>query len=134
MMLGNHEFELLADFLHKLKFPIISSNIHNKHHKLASALIPYQIYKKYKLAVVTVATETTSTTSNPDNLIPFEDPFAAARRMVSYIKKHHRDINKIIALTHIGYEKDIKLAQSITDILLIIGGHSRTADWKHDRS
>ena len=130
MTLGNHEFDdgddLLADFLHTLKFPVVSSNIHTKHPKLASALIPYQIYEKHKLAVIAVTTETTTTTSNPGNLTTFEDPVAAAKRTVSYIKKHHRDINRIIALTHIGYEKDIELAQSTTDISLIVGGHSHT--------
>ena len=128
MTLGNHESDdgddLLADFLHMLKFPIISSNIHTKHHKLASALIPHQIYEKYKLAVIAVMTETTSTTSNPGNLTTFEDPFAVAKRMVS----HSRNTTAIslYILTHIGYEKDIELAQSTTYISLIISGHSHT--------
>ena len=48
MTLGNREFDdgddLLADFLRKLKFPIIFSNAHAKHRKLASALVPYKVY------------------------------------------------------------------------------------------
>lgn len=35
-------------------------------------------------------------------------------------------VNKIIALTHIGYEKDIELARAVNGIDVIVGGHSHT--------
>ncbi|KAF8162675.1 Metallo-dependent phosphatase-like protein [Crassisporium funariophilum] len=130
MTLGNHEFDdgddLLADFLHNLNFPVISSNIHTKNRKLAKALLPYKIFRKHDLAVIAVTTESTATISNPSNLTTFEDPVAAAKRTIRYIKMFHRDVKRIVALTHIGYEKDIELAKATTDISLIIGGHSHT--------
>lgn len=130
MTLGNHEFDdgddLLAGFLHNLTFPIISSNIHTKNPKLAFALLPYKIFTKHNLAVLAVTTETTAYISNPSNLTTFEDPVTAAVRTVNYIKKHHKGVNRIVALTHIGYDKDIELAKSTRDISLIIGGHSHT--------
>jgi 2',3'-cyclic-nucleotide 2'-phosphodiesterase (5'-nucleotidase family) len=130
MTLGNHEFDdgddLLANFLHELDFPIISSNIHTDNSKLASALLPYKIFKKHNLAVFAVTTETTASISHPGNGTTFEDPIAAAKRTVKAIKKRHRDVKRIVALTHIGYDKDIELAKATTDISLIIGGHSHT--------
>ncbi|KAI5859001.1 5'-nucleotidase [Tricharina praecox] len=130
MTLGNHEFDdgddLLAGFLHNLTFPVISSNVHTDNRELASALLPYKIFKKHKLAVLAVTTETTAGISNPGNGTTFEDPVAAAIRTVKAIKKKHRDIKRIVALTHIGYDKDIELAKATTDISLIIGGHSHT--------
>ncbi|KAH8101781.1 5'-nucleotidase [Cristinia sonorae] len=130
MTLGNHEFDdgddLLAAFLHNLTFPIISSNVHSKNKKLASALIPYKIFHKHQLAVIAVTTETTASISNPSNLTTFEDPVEAAVKTVKHIKRTHPGIDRIVALTHIGYDEDIALAKATTDISLIIGGHSHT--------
>ncbi|KAF8993949.1 Metallo-dependent phosphatase-like protein [Cyathus striatus] len=111
MTLGNHEFDdgddLLANFLSNLTFPTISSNVHSKNSKLAKNLLPYKVYTKHSLAVLAVTTETTASISNPSNL-------TILRTLT------HR------CLTHIGYDKDIELAQQTTDISLIIGGHSHT--------
>ena len=130
MTLGNHEFDdgddLLADFLHNLTFPVISSNVNSKNGRLAEALTSYKIFHKHRLALLAVTTETTKTISKPSNLTTFEDPVAAAKRTVDYIKKFHPNIKRIVALTHIGYSQDIALAQATTDISLIIGGHSHT--------
>jgi len=78
------------------------------------------------LAVVAVTTETTKYISQPGKGTTFEDPVAAVKRTVKAIKRLHPTINKIVALTHIGYEGDIRLAKETTDISLIIGGHSHT--------
>src|SRR6266540_3745731 len=90
MTLGNHEFDdgddLLADFLHNLTFPVISSNVNSKNERLAKALIPYKIFHKHRLALLAVTTETTKTISHPSNLTAFEDPVAAAKRTVHHIK------------------------------------------------
>ncbi|KAF5349541.1 hypothetical protein D9756_008780 [Leucocoprinus leucothites] len=130
MTLGNHEFDdgddLLSDFLANLTFPIISSNIHTQHPKLSQRLIPYKIFPHYKLALLAVTTETTAFISNPSNLTQFEDPVTATQRTVELIKAQHPKINRIVALTHIGYDQDIQLAQNTTGISLIIGGHSHT--------
>ncbi|KAA8895490.1 5'-nucleotidase [Sphaerosporella brunnea] len=130
MTLGNHEFDngddLLANFLHELDFPIISSNIHSNNTNLSSALVPYLVFKEHKLAVLAVTTETTAGISKPGAGTKFEDPVAAAKRTAKEIKARHRDVKRIVALTHIGYDKDIELAKNTTDISLIIGGHSHT--------
>ncbi|PPQ73573.1 hypothetical protein CVT24_007459 [Panaeolus cyanescens] len=130
MTLGNHEFDdgddLLANFIRKLNFPVISSNVHSKNRKLANSLIPYKIFPKHKLAVIAVTTEDTAVISNPSNLTTFEDPIVAAKRTVKFIKTFHRNVERIIAITHIGYDRDIELAKSTRDISLIIGGHSHT--------
>jgi 2',3'-cyclic-nucleotide 2'-phosphodiesterase (5'-nucleotidase family) len=130
MTLGNHEFDdgddLLANFLHELNFPIISSNIHSGNRNLSSALIPYKIFKEHDLAVLALTTETTKGISSPGNDTTFEDPATAANRTVTEIKKRYPEINRIVALTHIGYDKDIALAKNTTGISLIIGGHSHT--------
>lgn len=135
MTLGNHEFDdgddVLAAFLTNLTFPAISANVHSTNKKLQRNIAPYKVFStgKYRgmdLAVVAVTTETTKNTSNPGEGTTFEDPVVAVKRTVDYIKKHHRDVKRFVALTHIGYDKDIQLAKESTDISLIIGGHSHT--------
>ncbi|KAI5797613.1 5'-nucleotidase [Geopyxis carbonaria] len=130
MTLGNHEFDdgddLLAAFLKNLTFPAISSNIHTTNKKLAEQLVPYKIFKKHQLAVLAVTTETTKGISSPGEGTTFEDPVNATQRTVNLIQRRHPDIKRIVALTHIGYEKDIDLAKKVRGVHLIIGGHSHT--------
>lgn len=115
----------MTDFIEDLKFPVISSNIHTTNAKLAKQLLPYKIFNKYNLAVLAVTVDS-SGLSHPGNGTTFEDPVVAAKRTVAAIKRKHRNIKRIVALTHIGYDKDIELAKKSTDISLIIGGHSHT--------
>jgi 5'-nucleotidase len=130
MTLGNHEFDdgddLLAEFLANLTFPVVSSNTHTLHPQLSKHLMPYKVFPQHDLALLGITTETTASISNPSNLTTFEDPLNATRRTVELIKETYPHVNKIVALTHIGYEEDIRLAQNTTGISLIIGGHSHT--------
>jgi len=115
----------LAEFLGNLTFPAISANIHTNNTALASKLVPYKIFPKHKLAVVAVTTETTPDISRPGLGTKFEDPLTAIQRTVNEIKEKEK-VDHIIALTHIGYDKDIELAKKTKGISLIIGGHSHT--------
>lgn len=56
------------------------------------------------------------------------NPYKAAKHYEEIIKKRNNDF--IIALTHIGVLKDIKLAERTKYIDLIVGGHSHTALFK----
>ena len=40
--------------------------------------------------------------------------------------KEKEKVNKIIALTHLGYNRDLELAKKVKGIDLIIGGHTHT--------
>lgn len=52
------------------------------------------------------------------------DPAEALTAAVQELEA--KGVNRIIALTHIGYDKDIELAQKTRGIDLIVGGHSHT--------
>lgn len=56
------------------------------------------------------------------------NPYKAAQHYEKILKERNNDY--IIALTHIGVLKDIKLAERTKNIDLIIGGHSHTALFK----
>lgn len=54
----------------------------------------------------------------------FSDPIEAVQKAVNELQG--LGVNRTIALTHIGYEKDIELASKTRGLDLIIGGHSHT--------
>lgn len=115
----------LVAFLKNLTFPVVSSNIHSSNTALASKLVPYLVFPKHKIAIVAATTETTPSISKPGPGTTFEDPLTAIQRTVDLVKSEE-NIHRIIALTHIGYDKDIELAKKTRGISLIIGGHSHT--------
>jgi len=129
--IGNHEFDrgqqVLADFIAKAKFPIISANIDiAPQSPLYGKIQPWQILdvKGEKIGVFGLTTPDTAILASVGDGVKFTDPIAAARTSVSALKQ--QGINKIVALTHIGFENDVVLAQKVPDIDIIIGAHSHT--------
>ncbi|PNS20163.1 hypothetical protein CAC42_5613 [Sphaceloma murrayae] len=128
MTLGNHEFDggddELAAFLANLTFPVVSANIQSTNPILNSTIKPYVIFDKYELAVIGVTIDSTSL-SNPGNGTTFADPISTVQATIDHIKATTK-INRIAALTHIGYDEDQRLAAETTGLSLIMGGHSHT--------
>ncbi|WP_219817809.1 bifunctional UDP-sugar hydrolase/5'-nucleotidase [Pseudanabaena sp. BC1403] len=129
--IGNHEFDrgqqVLADFISKAKFPIISANIDiAPESPLYGKVRPWHVLdvKGEKIGVFGLTTPDTAILSSVGDGVKFTDPIAAARASVIALKQ--QGINKIVALTHIGFENDVALARKVPDIDIIIGAHSHT--------
>jgi len=129
--LGNHEFDrgqkVLADFISKAKFPLISANIQvDKTSPLANKIKPWTVLQinREKVGVFGLTTEKTAVLSNPGNGVTFTNPIKAAQKAVAALNA--QNVNKIIALTHIGINADRELAQQVNGIDIIVGGHSHT--------
>lgn len=59
----------------------------------------------------------------------WENPIACAAVHAKDLKQHH---DVVIALTHIGYPKDLELAETVPEIDIVLGGHSHTVlDFPH---
>ncbi|WP_217901521.1 bifunctional UDP-sugar hydrolase/5'-nucleotidase [Pseudanabaena sp. SR411] len=130
--IGNHEFDrgqqVLADFIAKAKFPIISANIDiAPESPLYGKVRPWHVLNMQgeKIGVFGLTTPDTAILANVGDGVKFTDPIAAAKASISALKQ--QGINKIVALTHIGFENDVLLAQKVPDIDIIIGGHSHTS-------
>jgi 5'-nucleotidase/UDP-sugar diphosphatase len=130
--IGNHEFDrgqqVLADFIAKAKFPIISANLDiAPESPLYGKVRPWHVLdiKGEKIGVFGLTTPDTAILANVGDGVKFTDPIASARTSVIALKQ--QGINKIFALTHIGFENDVLLAQKVPDIDIIIGGHSHTS-------
>ncbi|KAJ6500860.1 Metallo-dependent phosphatase-like protein [Mycena sanguinolenta] len=129
MTIGNHEFDqgdaYLGQFLDNLTMPIVCANVDSQDKSINSTVKPYHVFPQYKLAVVAVTTDTIPTISNSDKTTTFADPIGTMQYWADYVYANE-DVERIIAMTHIGYEDDIAMAQNTTGIHLIIGGHSHT--------
>jgi len=131
MVPGNHEFDRgtggLADFIDHASFPLVAANLDaSADDRLAGKIAPYTIKNLNGLPVgiLGLACEETPNISSPGETVVFGETIAAARAAVDELKA--RGIRVIIALTHQGVEADRKLAQSVNDIDVIVGGHSHT--------
>ncbi|WP_321495377.1 5'-nucleotidase C-terminal domain-containing protein [uncultured Desulfobacter sp.] len=131
MCVGNHEFdkgpEYLDKFIDYADFPIISANIDaSADDYLAGEIEPYVIkeYNGEKVGIIGLTTTTTAGTSSPGNNIVFNNVVDAVNTYVAELEG--RGINKIILLTHLGYDEDVELAQEVQGVDIIVGGHSHT--------
>lgn len=134
MVPGNHDFNYgqgrLLELVQMTKFPIIAANIIKADG--ATLLDPYVIkeFNGIKVGIFGLSTPETTYKTNPNNVkgLNFEDPVAAAGRMVQELNGK-ADI--IIALAHLGLDESSTytsklIAEKVDGIDLIIDGHSHT--------
>ncbi|MFF2019142.1 5'-nucleotidase C-terminal domain-containing protein [Paenibacillus sp. NPDC058177] len=148
MTFGNHEFDnglpTLKKFIDKANFPFVSSNIDfttkdnelkgnfkNEIGGLNSSIENSHIYPAIikevngqKVGIFGLTTEDTVGLASPGDNIAFLDYKTSAANTVKMLQD--QGINKIIALSHLGYTVDEKLAVQVPGIDVIVGGHSHT--------
>ncbi len=131
MAIGNHEFDDGPAELDKLigavKFPIISGNTIAAKGSLLDDKYKGYVIKEIggqKVAIVSVLATDTAETSSPGKDITFEDEIAYLQKAVKEIEA--AGVDKIVALTHVGYLKDQEIASKVDGIDVIVGGHSHT--------
>lgn len=129
MTLGNHEWdggdEELGDFLLNLTFPIVSANVISEYEGLNKTVKPYIIFEEQEIALIGATTPTTVSISSVGDGTQILDVVESVQKTIDHIKST-TNITRIVALTHIGYEEDQKLAEETTGLSLIMGGHSHT--------
>lgn len=152
MAFGNHEFDLggsdeghlaLSKFVKGAKFPLLGTNIDFSEDALFDGLqsntvsaspedgnIYNGIVKEVngeKIGIFGLTTEETKDISSPEK-ITFTNYIVEAKKAVEEFEK--LGINKIIAVTHIGFndsdkiDNDILLAENVPGIDIIVGGHT----------
>ena len=131
--IGNHEFddgdEELAKFLARLNSKnIIAANV-----KAAPDSLLYGAWQAYriiersgeKIAILGInVAEKTRTSSRPSDRISFFNELETVKKVVKELEA--KGINKIILLSHFGYENDRALAAKVEGIDVIIDGDSHT--------
>jgi 5'-nucleotidase len=131
MAVGNHEFDdgpaELRRFLDAVEFPVLSANIDvSQEPELAD-----QVQKSHvlevggeQIGIVSVLAEDTPETSSPGPNVIFTPALDAAQAEIDALTE--QGVNKIVLLTHMGLPADQRLAEGLTGVDVIVGGHSHT--------
>ena len=135
--LGNHDYLMGAEELDKLlgkvnlNFSFLAANVSvsSKFPNIRDKIKPYKEIEidGIKIAVLGLTTNEFYYSWSLGNST-ISDPYKAADTYEKILKKRNNDF--IIALTHMGVNKDKKLASKTSNIDLIVGGHSHTALYK----
>lgn len=144
MTLGNHEFnfgkDIFTSVLGQAEFPILQANISDDD-SYGIASVPVEPYVEIdregiKIAIIGIGNHRVPNYELPSNIpgLAFWDPLETAQEFASQL-----DITNdvVIALTHIGFTEDPKsvevdknvdtnMAKTVTDLDVIVGGHSHT--------
>ncbi|MEK1893144.1 MAG: 5'-nucleotidase C-terminal domain-containing protein [Rhizobium sp.] len=131
MTVGNHEFDDsedgLATFLDKVHFPVISANVlAGDGSKLGDRIKPSLVLDVggQKIGIVGAVTNDTEELSSPGPKVMIADDVQTITAAVEDLKKE--GVNKIIALTHVGYPRDLAAIAKIPDVDVVVGGHSHS--------
>jgi 5'-nucleotidase len=129
MVIGNHEFDkgpaMLADFIKDAKFPVLACNVDlSAEPALKNSIKPYIIKNVAgaRVAIVGIANPETPDISSPGPTVKFLDPVSSLEKVVAELEA--RGINKIVVLSHGGYEKDKEIGSKVNGVDVIVGGHS----------
>ncbi len=131
MAVGNHEFddgdEGLAKLPDGVDFPIISGNIDVSQSNILAGKVDNHTVLEVggkKIGIVSALAADTVETSSPSDAVIFTDEIESLQADVDALTAEGVDI--IIALTHVGVTKDMEIAEAVTGIDAVIGGHSHT--------
>jgi 5'-nucleotidase len=131
MTVGNHEFDDsedgLAGFLDKVQFPVVTANVvASAASKIGDRVKPSIVLEVggQKIGIVGAVANDTAELASPGPNITIAEDVAKISEQVQKLKGE--GVNKIIALTHVGYPRDLEFIAKIPDVDVVVGGHSHT--------
>ncbi len=114
-------------FLDKAQFPIVSANVVPNDKSGAAGKIKPSIVVEVggqKIGIVGAVTTETPEIAAPGPNIQIEDDVA---NIAAEVKKLAGEgVDKIIALTHIGYPREMEMIAKIPGVDVVVGGHTHT--------
>lgn len=134
MAAGNHDFDFGLDHLRALQasaqFPILCSNLAGK-----GVELPCQSYVVIRLGDLSIGLiSLLGHTNFPDtfnrqvvSLLDLRDPVETARQLARMLKERDQ-VDLVIAVTHEGTEEDLAVLAQVSEIDVIIGGHTEGFD------
>ncbi|TIT01454.1 bifunctional UDP-sugar hydrolase/5'-nucleotidase, partial [Mesorhizobium sp.] len=131
MGVGNHEFDdgeaALAPFLDMIQFPVLGANVEaNAQSKLGDRVKPSVVIEVggQKIGIVGAVTNDTPELASPGPNVKIEDDVKSITSEVEKLKGE--GVNKIIAVTHIGYKRERDVIAKIPGVDVVVGGHSHS--------
>ncbi len=131
MTVGNHEFDdgprVLREFADNVNFPILMSNADlSSEPELNGIIKKSKIIKvgNARIGLIGLTPQDTDELASPGKNITFSGPAEAVQAEVDRISAY--GVNKIVVLSHSGYDVDLEIAKNTTGVDVIVGGHSNT--------
>ena len=131
MTVGNHEFddgpEVLRGFVDTVNFPVLMSNADiSGEPLLADAIQKSAIIERggERIGLIGLTPENTDELASPGPNVIFTPAADAVQAEVDRLTAE--GVNKIIVLSHSGYNADMAIAAATTGVDVIVGGHSNT--------
>lgn len=147
MVLGNHEIDAgnapVLSFLNNIRFPLLAGNmdlsqeeqqktapmaghprLFDYDHQTHRAKVLIKKIHDKSMAIVGITLDQMAEIARPDPDTLFVNAFETTRNTVNHLKS--QGIDHIIVLSHLGVDQDRALAETVSGISLIVGGHSHT--------
>eukprot|EP00794_Sanderia_malayensis_P019052 gene19052-20965_t len=134
MAFGNHEFDNgvkgLLPFVQGVNFSLVCANMDvsnepkwpQRNPGFAKSTVFN--FNGEKVGVIGYISKETTWLSSPGTKIKFFDEVESVKKEAKVLKA--KGVNKIIAVGHAGISVDIKIAQNVEDVDVVVGGHSNT--------
>lgn len=128
---GNHEFDNgipdLVARLKKAQFQTVCANYIIKDRSLRKLVKPYAIFERggHTIGVIGLLVNLNGLTSG-ENLakLIYQEPAPIVNKLATQLRKKGCDL--VVCLSHLGYDKDVDLAEHSHNVDIIIGGHTHT--------
>lgn len=131
MVVGNHEFDDgedgLAAFLEVVQFPVLGSNVKaSEASALGDRVREYVILEQggERIGIVGAVANDTAELSSPGEHVSIIEDVEGITAAVQAVQAE--GVNKIIALTHVGYPRDLEAIARIPGVDVVVGGHTNT--------
>jgi 5'-nucleotidase len=131
MAVGNHEFdkgpETLGVFVGLAAFPLLSANLDvSSEPTLAGKIAPFAIrtIDGERFGIVGATTPDLPNISSPGPNVKLKDLVPSVQASVDELTQ--QGVNKVIVVSHCGFEVERELAAKLRNVDLVIGGHSHT--------
>jgi 5'-nucleotidase len=131
MAVGNHEFDkgpqALAAFIKQVKFPLLAANLDvSSEPALAGLVKPHTVFTVdgEKVGIIGATPIDLPDLSLLGPTVKMRDLFESVAASVAALEKE--GVDKIVLLSHIGYDVDQQVAAKVRGIDIVIGGHTHT--------
>lgn len=131
MAVGNHEFDLgpapLAEFAKYATFPLLSANLDvSAEEGLATTIKPHAIKQigGHKIGLIGATTPDLPSISSPGPNVKLIDLYESINKSIASLKSD--GVNKIILLSHLGYDLEKDVAKRCPGLDVVVGGHSHS--------
>jgi len=125
---GNHEFDkglnTFIQMINSANFPFVCANVgftDSENVKISKYII--KDFDDFKVGIIGIIAKDIKSRIMMGDSFKVYDPAVETRKIVHKIRP---EVDLIVVLSHQGVEDDIKLAKSVPEINVIVGGHSHT--------